>query len=102
MLILLAAFIFLLVFIGWIGGLPVSVTIPAASLAVSAEVAKELANTAIPDYVLTYGISPTFPVYSSLTLFKPRWCSWIKRIRIILAIWLLMLLVHMQRLLLQR
>jgi hypothetical protein len=56
MLILLVSFILLLLFLGWIGGLPVSVKIPKESIALSAEVAKNLEGTLIPDFVLTYGI----------------------------------------------
>jgi hypothetical protein len=57
MLLLLSTFIILLALLGWIGGgLPISVSVPKESIAVAKEVADGLAGTAIPDYVLTYGI----------------------------------------------
>lgn len=58
MLALLAIFIVLLVFLGWVRGLPVSITVPKASGVVAKGVAEGLAGTAIPKFVLTYGMYP--------------------------------------------
>ena len=55
MIILLCMFIGILVFLGWINNRPVAILIPAKSVALSAELAKNFAGTAIPEFVLTYG-----------------------------------------------
>lgn len=59
MIILLCLFIGILVFLGWVNNRSVTILIPAESVALSAELAKNFAGTAVPEFVLTYG---TFPV----------------------------------------
>jgi hypothetical protein len=55
MLIFLAAFIFLLLFIGRIGGLPVKVRVPGESAVLAKEVAGGLVGTGVEEWVLAYG-----------------------------------------------
>jgi hypothetical protein len=57
MLIILFLFVALLVYLGFVNNRPTPILIPAESIALSAEVAKNLSGTAIPEYVLTYGMS---------------------------------------------
>jgi hypothetical protein len=54
MLIILFLFVAVLVYLGFVNNRPTTIAIPAESVALSAEVAKNLSRTAIPEYVLTY------------------------------------------------
>jgi hypothetical protein len=65
MIILLIAFLLLLAWVALANG-SVSVSIPAESLALVERLGKDLESTAIPAYVLQYGISPP----SKLDLFE--------------------------------
>lgn len=76
MLIMLGAFILLLAFLGWYGGGSklASVTIPSASIKLSAEIATELSSTVIPDYVLKYGepcLSPLLDPKANARILAP-------------------------------
>jgi hypothetical protein len=59
MLILLFLFVTLLVYLGFVNNRPKTISIPAESIALSAKVARNLSGTAIPEYVLTYGMTLT-------------------------------------------
>jgi hypothetical protein len=55
MLLILVIFIAGLVFLGYINRPHKASTVPPESVAASAQLAKDLSGTAIPEYVLTYG-----------------------------------------------
>jgi hypothetical protein len=57
MLFILGIFVAILVYLGFVNNSPRAILIPPESLAISAELAKNLSGTAIPQYVLTYGTS---------------------------------------------
>lgn len=69
MLIVLVTFILLMLFLGWVGDMPLPVTIPPESIALSAQVAKGLEGTNIPGYVLQYGMYTAFKYQTGVFLF---------------------------------
>jgi len=75
MLILLASFLILLGFLGWIGSFPIlttTISIPFESLALRHDIKKSLKKTEVPDYVFKYG---THSLDASLKLSANTICS---------------------------